>query len=342
MRFLITALLLIVVTACVPNDKSREEILLQGKTMGTTYHVKAIKGSSSVSEQDLQQQVDEALAGVNKAMSNWDKESEISRFNQSTSTEWTPISRDFSIVMQESLRIHTLTNGYFDVTLAPLIELWGFGTKQDTPPQPSPSDIRNALESVGMSTMLEFETDPPALRKVNTDTTVNLSAIAKGFGIDKVASVLDDNGIDEYLVEIGGDLVTSGNNAKDEPWVVGIEKPDSGARTVQHVVRVSGKGMATSGDYRIYKEVDGKRFSHIIDAASGRPVTHKLASVTVIADNAMRSDGLATALLAMGDKRGMALAEREGIAAFFIVREGDHFITRSSSAFRKFEQSTEK
>ncbi len=342
MRFHITALLLLLVTACVPNDNSREEIVLHGKTMGTTYNVKAIRGSSSITKEELQKQVSEALAGVNKAMSNWDKTSEISRFNRSTNTEWTPISRDFSVVMQEALRIHNLTGGYFDVTLAPLIELWGFGTKKDTPPQPTPQEIRAALDSVGMSTMLEFESDPPALRKVNTDTTINLSAIAKGFGIDKVASVLADNGIKEYLVEIGGDLVTRGNNSKGQPWAVGIEKPDSATRTVQQIVRVSDKGMATSGDYRIYKEVNGKRFSHILDAASGRPVTHKLASVTVIANNAMRADGLATALLAMGDQRGMALAEREGIAAFFIVREGDHFITRSSSAFRKFEQSAEK
>ncbi|KZL05112.1 Thiamine biosynthesis lipoprotein ApbE precursor [Pseudovibrio axinellae] len=342
MRFLVTALVLIFVTACVPNDKSREEIVLHGKTMGTTYNIKAIKGSSSVTKQELQKQVDDALLGVNKAMSNWDKNSEISRFNRSESTAWTPISRDFGIVMQEALRIHNLTGGYFDVTLAPIIELWGFGTKQDTPPQPSQREIREALESVGMSTMIEFEIDPPALRKVNTDTTVNLSAIAKGFGIDKVASVLEQDGINDYLVEIGGDLVTKGNNSKGEPWVVGIEKPDSSTRAVQQVVRVSNKGLATSGDYRIYKEINGKRFSHIIDAATGRPVTHKLASVTVIADNATRADGLATALLAMGDKRGMALAEREGIAAFFIVRDNDRFITRSSSAFRKIEQSAEK
>lgn len=339
MRFLVTALVLLFVTACVPNENSRDEIILAGKTMGTTYNVKAIKGSSKATQEDLQEQVDEALLAVNKAMSNWDKTSEVSRFNKSISTEWTPISRDFSIVMQEALRIHNQTGGRFDVTLAPLIELWGFGPKQDTPPEPDPIEVREALASVGMSTMLEFETDPPALRKVNPDTAINLSAIAKGFGVDKVALVLEQNGINEYLVEIGGDLVTKGKNSKNEPWAVGIEKPDSATRTVQQIVRVSDKGLATSGDYRNYKEVEGKRLSHILDAVTGRPIDHKLASVTVIADSAMRADGLATALFAMGDERGMTLAEQEGMAVFFIVREDDRFITRSSSAFRKFEQS---
>lgn len=340
MRFLATALLILLTAACVPNDNSREEIDLSGRTMGTTYHVKAIKGSSTVSKEDLQKQVDESLIAVNKAMSNWDKSSEIERFNRSSSTEWTPISRDFSTVMQEALRIHTLSGGRFDVTLAPLIELWGFGPKDNTPPQPSATEIRRALDSVGMATMLEFETDPPALRKVNTDTTINLSAIAKGFGVDKVAQTLEANGVEEYLVEIGGDLVTKGNNSKNEPWVVGIEKPDSATRTVQQIVKVSNKGLATSGDYRNYKEVNGQRLAHIIDAITGRPITHKLASVTVIADSAMRADGLATALYAMGDERGMALAEREGWAVFFIVRENNRFITRASSAFRELEQAS--
>ncbi|MTI16047.1 FAD:protein FMN transferase [Rhodobacteraceae bacterium RKSG542] len=336
---------LLFLAACSPENTSREIYNVSGSTMGTTYNIKAIVPESAISQEELHSEVEMALTAVNNRLSNWVKTSEVERFNASTSTEWTPVSGDMAIIMEEAFRIHDQSAGRFDVTLAPLIDLWGFGPSKDTPARPSREAIKDALDSVGMLTMLEFEASPPALRKINPTTSINLSAIAKGYGVDKIARTLEENGFSEYMVEIGGDLYAKGKNAKNTPWVVGIEKPVSGERAIQEIVKISNKGLATSGDYRNYKEVDGKRLSHIIDPVTGEPIDHKLASVTVIADTAARADGLATALLAMGDKRGMRMAEANGIATYMIVRNGNEFVELASPAFTKLlnesEQSSE-
>ncbi|OKL42368.1 FAD:protein FMN transferase [Pseudovibrio exalbescens] len=331
------ALFALLLAACSPEEATRQEIKFSGSTMGTTYHVRVIKGDNPLSGTKLQQAIDASLKEVNNSLSNWIPSSEVERFNASRSTEWLPVSKDFSDIMQSSLKLHELSGGRFDVTLAPLIDLWGFGPSEDLPPEPSAEEIHAALNAVGMATMLEFETDPPALRKVNPQTTVNLSAIAKGFGVDKIAATLEDNGFSEYLVEIGGDLYAKGLNSKGTPWVVGIEKPDPSQRVLQHVIEVEDMGMATSGDYRNYKEVDGKRLSHIIDPVTGRPISHKLASVTVLADTAALADGWATAIYAMGPDKGMELAERENLPVFMIIRAQGGFSEQASSAFSKLE-----
>ncbi|WP_310618497.1 FAD:protein FMN transferase [Flexibacterium corallicola] len=337
MRILPVVATLLLVSACVQEDPSRETISLTGSTMGTTYTVKAIKGDAPITADELQFEVQEALKDVNDKMSNWVKTSEVERFNRSQSTEWTPISADFSAVLGEAFTIHEESTGRFDVTLAPLIDLWGFGPSEDQPSRPSDEKIAQALESVGMQTKLEYRNSPPALRKVNPETTVNLSAIAKGYGVDKVAATLEFNGIQEYLVEIGGDLITKGNNASNVPWVVGIEKPDTARQTVQEVIQLKDKALATSGDYRNYKEVDGRRLSHILDPVTGLPIEHKLASVTVIAESATRADGLATAIYALGDARGMHLALIKDLPIFMIIREGDSFVEKASPAFKALQ-----
>ncbi|WP_068083846.1 FAD:protein FMN transferase [Polycladidibacter stylochi] len=339
MRKLIVIICFLVLVGCGQGSSNLEEITITGKTMGTTYHVKAIVGEKTASAQVLHREIEQTLKKVNQGLSNWVKDSEVENFNRSRSTEWTPISGDFSKVMSEALRIHRESSGYFDVTLAPLIDLWGFGPSKDTPPRPSDAAIQEALASVGMSSMLEYADNPPALRKVNPETTVNLSAIAKGFGIDKVAATLEANGFDNYMVEIGGDLFAKGHNAHKQDWVLGIEKPDAAAGSVQHIVHLSGKGMATSGDYRNYKEVNGKRASHILNAVTGMPIAHRLASVTVIAENATRADGLATAIFALGETKGMALAERLQLPVFMIIRDGAGFRQVGSPAFKAYEKA---
>ncbi|MDD7912042.1 FAD:protein FMN transferase [Pseudovibrio exalbescens] len=336
LRFALVPLVLLL-AACSPDEDTRDEIKFSGNTMGTTYHVRVIKGDNPMVGTKLQQAINNSLRATNQSLSNWIPTSEVEEFNKSTSTEWTPVSADFSDIMQSSLRLHEMSGGRFDVTLAPLIDLWGFGPSEDVPDEPSLEAINEALNAVGMTTMLEFETNPPALRKVNPDTTVNLSAIAKGFGVDKIAQTLEANGFNEYLVEIGGDLFARGMNSKGTPWVVGIEKPDPTQRVLQRVIRVENLGMATSGDYRNYKEVNGQRFSHIIDPVTGRPINHTLASVTVLAESAALADGLATAIYAMGPEKGMELAERENLPVYMIVRSGDGFIEKASNAFQKLE-----
>ncbi|WP_068312889.1 FAD:protein FMN transferase [Polycladidibacter hongkongensis] len=339
MRFILAIIAVIGLAACEETSSTREQISLAGTTMGTTYSIKAIVAPGSLSAKKLQAEVEYGLKLVNNAMSNWVPTSEVERFNKSRSTEWLPISGDLSNVMQEALIIHSKSGGRFDVTLAPLIDLWGFGPSKETAARPSDAQIRDALSSVGMNTMLEYESNPPALRKVNPETTINLSAIAKGYGIDKMAQVLRDSGFTEFLVEIGGDLYAQGQNARNQSWIVGIERPDQALQQVEKLVRLSDQGMATSGDYRNYREVDGKRVAHIIDAVTGEPISHRLASVTVIAQNATKADGWATAIYALGEERGMEVAEQEGLAVFMIVRDGTGFKQITSSAFSALEVS---
>ena len=172
---------------------------------------------------------------------------------------------------------------------------------------------------------------------------INLSAIAKGFAIDDIAAKLKELGAENFMVEIGGDLVVAGRNEMDEAWKIGIEKPEPGEKVVELVVPLENKGLATSGDYRNFIEHDGVRYSHIIDPVTGRPITHWTTSASVVADNAMMADAWATAMLVLGAERGLEIAEANQIAVYFISRVGqngsDPYITRASSAFNALLES---
>lgn len=312
-------------------DDTPETLKVSGKTMGTTYNVTVVGAPDGTSEASLIDRIETVLADVNGKMSNWDPNSEVSLFNASTSTDSVTISASFAEVMSAANEIHALSGGKFDVTLAPLIELWGFGPKKPGDPIPSDAEIAGAMDLVGQDTVLEL--DGTTLRKTAPEVSVNLSAIAKGYGVDQIAAALRTDGIDRYLVEIGGDLSTGGLNAEGNPWSIGIERPDTPVREVEEIVELSGKGLATSGDYRNYFEEDGVRYSHIIDPTTGKPITHRTASITVIADNAMMADALATALLAVGSAEAFDIAERAGVAVLAIDRADDQFVTRTSAAF---------
>ncbi len=314
-----------------------------GDTMGTTYNVIAVDKTAALSPDAIEDAIAAELAVVNGQMSNWDPRSEISRFNSAETTEAVAISPELAKVIAAANEIHAKSGGLFDVTLGPLIEIWGFGARTAESPVPSDEAIAAAQKITGQSKILSLTSDPLTLRKSLPGTSVYLAAIAKGYGVDQVAAVLKEAGLDDYMVEIGGDLVTSGLNPKGEPWRIGIERPDAGSQTVEDVVNVSGLGMATSGDYRNYFEQNGIRYSHIIDANTGRPITHGTASVTVLAPDAMMADGWATALLAMGREPGLKLAEAEGLAVLFIERNSDSgqigFETTVSSQFSKLQAS---
>lgn len=310
---------LFLLTGCQP---SPETIKLSGKTMGTSYNV-IVVDAKNVGEDELTKAVAETLSRINKHLSNWDENSEVSRFNKASSSTPIKISAPLAEVMDAADNVHRKSRGYFDVTLAPLIDLWGFGPQKNLSVEPSQEDIHSALSQIGQSSLLTLDKTGPFLTKHTPSAQVNLSAIAKGYGVDAVAETLRGFGIKHYMVEIGGDLVTSGTNAKGEAWRIGIEKPDPSGRSIQLVATVSDHGMATSGDYRNYFEKDGIRYSHIIDVKTGRPVTHRTASVTVIANNAMLADAWATALLALGAEEGMKVARENKLAAYFITRKAD-------------------
>ncbi len=335
MRLLPVLAVATLLSACL-FDKEPEVVRLSGETMGTTFNITAI--GVDVDEEALAAAVEETLADVNAKMSNWDENSEVSKFSKSQSTEPTQVSEEFALVIAAANDVHEKSGGTFDVTLGPLIELWGFGPRKPEDPVPSDEDIQAALDSVGQARLLTLDREAGTLAKSDAGVGINLSAIAKGYGIDAVAGTLRDAGIEDYMVEIGGDLVTMGENDKGEAWRIGIEKPQAGSQNLQLIVQLDDLGMATSGDYKNFFEQDGVRYSHIIDPITGRPITHRTTSVTVLAENAMMADAWATAMLALGQEKGLELAEKHKLAVYFISRDvtggEDAYITVQSTAFK--------
>ena len=324
-------LMSVALAACKPGENI---LKITGLTMGTTYNVVAVDKSGSVSEAEAKQRIEAALALVNQQMSNWDPASEISRFNAKTGTDSVSVSSDLATVMQAAESVNIASQGRFDTTMGPLIELWGFGANTGTR-MPDNAEIASAQARSGHAATLNVGTS--TLQKKQPDTQVYLSAIGKGYGADQVARALESFGLTDYMVEIGGDLYASGKNADGLPWQIGIEKPAALSGGVLDVIGVSGHGLASSGDYRNYFEKDGQRYSHLIDPATGRPITHKTASATVLAENAMLADAWATALLILGRERGLEVAEAQNLAVLFVERDEDatdlRFKTAASNRF---------
>jgi thiamine biosynthesis lipoprotein len=310
-------------------------VQFSGSTMGTTYTVKARQVPEGMTAADLQTEVDRILVDVNQQMSTYDESSELSRFNQSQSTEWVKVSKALAQVVQRSLEISRLTDGAFDVTVGPLVNLWGFGPDLSEDQTPSDAELQAALDRVGHQ-QLEARLSPPALKKDRADLYVDLSAIAKGFGVDEIVQYLESQGISHYLVEIGGELRGKGLNPQDVPWRIAIEEPNPGKRAVQQVVEIVDRGIATSGDYRNFFEINGQRYSHAINPRTGQPIRHQLASVTVVNESAMEADAWATALLVLGPERGAAMAEKQNLAAFFIVINGSGLQEKPSPQFAQY------
>ena len=306
---------------------------LTGGTMGTRFSVTIAEPIEEPLRNQLQRDIEAQLADLENAMSTYLVDSEISRFNSSTSTGWFAVSESTCYAVQAAQGVSRLSGGAFDVTVGPLVNLWGFGPATVELKPPPQAAIDAALERVDYR-RLHTDCDRPALRKERADVYVDLSAYAKGLGVDEVAELLEAGGIENYLVEIGGEIKLHGVDAGGDQWAVAIETPSGDRRTASRIVSLSDKAMATSGDYRNFFEYEGQRYSHTIDPRTGRPTRHGLASVTVIADRAALADALATALLVLGPDEGLALARREGIAAYFQVRSADGFAEQETPAFQ--------
>ena len=279
-------------------------VRLQGKTMGTTYHISFHDDQANAARH--QQQIDQLLELVNDQMSTYRPNSELSRFNNSTDLTPFAVSADTARVVAEARRLSEITGGALDVTVGPLVNLWGFGPDHRPDRIPSDGDIAAARQRVGIR---HLKVDGNRLVKDIPNLYVDLSTIAKGFGVDQVAEYLLGQGIENFMVEIGGEIRSHGKPEPSRDWRVAVEKPLSNERVVQRVITPKNNGMATSGDYRIYFEQDGQRFSHIIDPRTARPITHRLVSVTVIHPSSMTADGLSTAIMVLGPDRGLALRE---------------------------------
>jgi thiamine biosynthesis lipoprotein len=311
-------------------DAKREQTL-SGRTMGTTYTVKVVTGYfGSVS--GLQEQIDRRLDQINRSMSPYLKDSEISRFNrfQEAGVEF-PISKDFLRVMQEAARIHALSEGAWDGTVNPLVDLWGFGRTGRTDRRPPPEQIAALLSDIGFQKIEVRDSD--ALVKHQAAVSLDLSSIAKGYGVDQVAAEVRRAGFRDYLVEIGGEVYAAGVRPDGRPWRVGVNRPQAGARfdDVYRVIALQDQAFATSGDYRNFFVENGVRYSHIIDPQTGYPVHAGVVSVSILADNCTLADGLATAVMVLGVEKGLALINRLDHVEGLIVEEladgslRDHF-----------------
>lgn len=325
-------------------NQDPEQITLQGKTMGTTYTVKYIddgKIENLPKPEAIQQHLDALLVAVNNQMSTYQKDSEISQFNQFREIN-TPfsVSADFAKVTQEAIRLNQVTEGALDVTVGPLVNLWGFGPDKRLNKVPSAEQIAERAQSVGIEKLSVEMGEKPRLMKTVPTLYLDLSSIAKGFGVDKLAEALEQFGLNNYLVEIGGELRGKGKNLQGFDWKIAIEQPTLvQGQATQITVPLHNLGMATSGNYRNYFEDEaGNRLSHIINPKALRPVSHNLASITVLAPTTMTADGLSTGLFVLGAEKALEVAEREQLPVFLIIKNGDNFETKMSSEFKKLTQ----
>ena len=317
--------LVILLSGC--DQSTHEPMTLQGKTMGTTYSITLSKPEKDLTATALQSDIDQLLLSVNEQMSTYIDDSEISQFNQAPIGEWFAVSPDFIEVVSLSQTLSEQSQGQFDATIGPLIELWGFG-RQAVSKVPSEAAIAEAKLKTGWR-YLEIDSSSHRLKR-NKPIALNLSAIAKGFGVDKIAQYLDSIGLEDYLVEIGGEIRVKGVNPQSKPWRLGIEKPTLNQQSAQQIVKLNNASIATSGDYRNYFEENGLRYSHTINPETGKPVRHNIASVTVIAPTAALADGYATAFNVMGLENALPLAEKQNLSAFFIIYDQN-----SETAYRE-------
>ncbi|MAG56026.1 MAG: FAD:protein FMN transferase ApbE [Planctomycetes bacterium] len=313
-------------SASPPNDVG-PPYRISGGTMGTGWMVlvprRHVEATDLAHLTDL---IQSELDQVNDEMSHYQGDSELTRFNEANTTNWFPVAAGFADVVQLAKEVHDQSRGAFDVTIAPLIDLWGFGAPQDDERKkavPTPDEIVAAQARCGTA-RLEVRHSSPAIKKTLADVQMNLSAIAKGHGVDRVGALLDGRGITDWFVEIGGEIRVKGRKLADTPWRVGVESPSAlvrpGRRATERTLPLEDRAIATSGDYRNYWTADGIRYSHTLDPRTGAPVRHGCASVSVISDTCARADAWATALLVLGPDEGLKLAEARGIAAMFIVR----------------------
>lgn len=309
-----------------------EPILLQGKTMGTTYNIKIVT-TDSFDPAQLQSQIDALLVQVNQEMSTYIPDSELSLFNSSKSLDGIEISDGLKRVVKEAIRLGKLSNGKLDVTVGPLVNLWGFGPEQRPDVIPTDEVLNATKKRIGLD---KLSLNGNLLSKSIPDLYVDLSTIAKGYGVDVVADHIESQGFANYLVEIGGEMRLKGTKHAGIPWHVAIEKPVSNERVIQQIIAPQDNAVATSGDYRIYFEDNGVRYSHIIDPHTGKPIDHKLVSVTVIHPSSMTADGLSTAMMVMGAEKAYEFAKKQNLAVYLISKTEDGFKEQATVQFDKY------
>jgi len=313
------------------------ELHMSGHTMGTTYSIKYRPTQNTPPLNSMQMEVDALLTEINQTMSTYDPESELSRFNRLRTTDWVSASPSLRAVLKTALEIGAQSEGAFDITVGPLVNLWGFGPDVHPDHIPLESDIAAARTRSGLDKVTLSDTQS-AMRKHRPDVFLDLSGIAKGYGVDRVAELMTAHGINHYMVEIGGEIRVRGLKDRETPWRIAIEKPLPGERSVHTMLALSDMALATSGNYRNFFDIAGRRYSHTIDPTTGWPVDHHLVSVTVLAETSMRADAWATAFQVLGPERGIAIAERHNLPVLFVIEKDGQFEERVCCAFQRYRK----
>lgn len=347
-----------IVLVAVYYQSSRPSLhVFHGRTMGTTYNIKYVAEGAAPSKEDVGQQVHRALQDVDDRMSTYQPDSELMRFNRSPLNEAFFASADLVALVAESQEVSRISAGAYDVTIGPLVNLWGFGAgNQATVASldselndpafvqwlsangasrvPSADNVQEAMKTVGFSSVV-VDQEKQTLTRMKP-VFIDLSSIAKGYGVDQAAQALEVLGITHYMVEVGGEVRIRGRKPDGQGWRIAIRPPELLTSQTGEIIEAENKGIATSGDYLNYYEWEGVHYSHLIDARTGYPEKHRLTSVAVVDDSTAKADAYATMFMILGEEKGLAVAEKEGLAAYFIYHTSQGFESVASSTFESY------
>ncbi len=329
---LFLAFVAVIVSAC---SRVPEELAISGPTMGTTYSIKIADPPKDIESDDVRAAANEILALIDRSMSGYRVDSEISRFNTSTSTQWFDVSSDLATVVEAALQISRQSGGAFDITVAPLVRAWGFGASGEPRDLPDDALLAELRAHVGFE-KLHARLNPPALRKDDPALVVDLNGIAPGYAVDLLAQKLQTLAIKNFMIDIGGEVRAQGRNARGQLWRIAVERPVDAEPEPYAIVQLDDTAVTTSGEYRHYYDRNGRRYSHTIDPRTGRPVSHSLASVVVIGSTSMQTDAWATALNVLGTREGHALASRLDMPVLFIDAQGGALRSVMTQRFERY------
>lgn len=314
--------------------QSPSEALLSGESQGTTYHIKfALNKGKSTKIEDVQQLISSTLAQIDAKLSNYRDDSEISIINRTETSEWISASKEIIELLVVSQTVYEKSQGCFDLTIKPLFDLWGFS--QHDPKIPKQSEIDALLPHIGMS-LLEVDANNQRLRKKDSKLKIDLAGIAQGYSVGQVAKQLEGLGIENYMVEIGGEMMVKGRKADGQAWRIGIEAPTPSSRTLNKVITLNkpqAKAVMTAGTYRNFFDDNGKTYSHILNPKTGWPISHHLHSVTVIHDDPTWADAWDTALLCVGEENAIKIAEQEKLNVFLVYEANNQSAEYASKTF---------
>ncbi len=302
-----------------------------GPTMGSTYSIKYLRHADLTAAKDIHREVEQILADVDRQMSTYRSDSDIARFNALPANRCQKMPAPVLELIRVGQSLSEQSEGSFDLTVEPLLDLWGFGPQSRGENVPDPRALADVRQRVGYR---HLRIDKDRLCK-DAAVEVDFNSIAAGYAVDSIAARLQALGIQNYLAEVTGELKATGKKLDGSAWKIALEEPRDDQQVVQRILSVDGYAVSTSGDYRHYFVQGGRRYSHTIDAHTGAPVLHTLASVTVLHPSALMADGLSTLLLILGPERGWDYAQRHDIGAFFVIRADTGFITRANTAFER-------